>query len=97
MKTVALNSDFQKDYRFIDARNFFWNCVQKVELPLWKEGASFENMNKGVFYLDPEDPLRYTQITTRHVVIKAPAIPDRTHSAVSITGKTAKSQGHTVW
>jgi len=62
-----------------------------------KRGGSFENMNKESFYLYSLDPLRYTQITTKHVVIKAPAIPDITHSAVSIAGKTAKSQGHNVW
>jgi len=51
----------------------------------------------GGFYLGSVGLLRYTQITTRHVVIKAPAMPDRTHSAVNIDGKTAKSQGHNVW
>ena len=51
----------------------------------------------GRFYVGSVGLLRYTQITTRHVVIKAPAIPDRTHSAVSIDGKTAKSQGHNLW
>lgn len=60
------------------------------------KGASSEKCEYGSFYLGSVGLLRYTQITTRHVVIKAPAIPDRTHSAVSIDGKTAKSQGHTV-
>jgi len=50
----------------------------------------------GFAYLGSVGLLRYTQITTRHVVINAPANPDRTHSAVSIVGKVAKSQGHTV-
>ncbi|MBA7705708.1 hypothetical protein ES703_114544 [subsurface metagenome] len=39
----------------------------------------------------------YTQITTKNVVIRAPAIPDMTHSAENIRGKLASSQGHTVW
>ena len=73
------------------------NCVQNVVLSLWKEGEALKNMRMGGFYLGSVGLLRYTQITTRHVVIKAPAIPDRTHSAVSTDGKTAKSQGHTVW
>jgi len=66
-------------------------------LSLWKGEGALKNMSVGGFYLGSVGLLRYTQITTRHVVIKAPAIPDRTHSAVSIDGKTAKSQGHTVW
>jgi len=53
-------------------------------------------MCMGGFYLGSVGLLRYTQITTRQVVINAPANPDRTHSAVSIVGKVAKSQGHTV-
>ena len=62
-----------------------------------KEEGALKNVSVGGFYLGSVGLLRYTQITTRHVVIKAPAIPDRTHSAVNIDGKTAKSQGHTVW
>ncbi len=38
----------------------------------------------------------YTQITTKNVVIRAPAIPDMTHSAENIRGKLTSSQGHTV-
>ena len=49
------------------------------------------------FYLGSVGLLRNTQITTRHVVIKAPANPDMTHSAVRIVGNVARSQGHTVW
>jgi len=49
-----------------------------------------------LYFCSTDDPLRYTQITTKNVVIKAPAIPDKTHSAVSIVGKTSKSQGHRV-
>lgn len=41
--------------------------------------------------------LRYTQITTKHVVIRAPAIPEITHSAENSAGKLATSHGHTVW
>jgi len=60
-------------------------------------GRALKNVSTGGFYLGSAGLLRYTQITTRHDVIKAPAIPDRTHSAVSIDGKTAKNQGHTTW
>jgi hypothetical protein len=72
-------------------------CTKWGELSLWKEEGALKNGSVGGFYLGSVGLLRYTQITTRHVVIKAPAIPDRTHSAVNIDGKTAKSQGHTVW
>jgi hypothetical protein len=41
--------------------------------------------------------LRYTQMTTKHVVIRAPAIPEMTHSAENIKGRLAASHGHTVW
>ncbi len=40
--------------------------------------------------------LRYTQMTTKNVVIKAPAIPEMTHSAENMKGRLAASQGHTV-
>ncbi len=72
-------------------------CTKWGRLSLWKEEGALKNVSVGGFYLGSVGLLRYTQITTRHVVIKAPAIPDRTHSAVNIDGKTAKSQGHTVW
>ncbi len=44
-----------------------------------------------------EGLLRYTQITTKHVVISAPAIPEITHSAENIRGKLANNHGHTVY
>lgn len=39
----------------------------------------------------------YTQITTKNVVIRAPAMPDMTISDANSRGKLATSQGHTVW
>jgi len=52
----------------------------------------------GIFSLYSEGLLRYTQITTKNVVISAPAIPDMIHSAEeNIRGKVDTSQGHTVW
>lgn len=36
-------------------------------------------------------------MTTKHVVIRAPAIPEITHSAENMKGRLAASQGHTVW
>jgi hypothetical protein len=69
------------------------------KLSLSKRG-NFENVGEKSFYLaylGPLGPLRYTQITTMNVVIKAPAIPDKTHSAVNTVGATARSQGHKVW
>ena len=53
-------------------------------------------MGGGIFYAVVL-LLRYTQITTKHVVIRAPAIPETTHSAENSAGKLATSQGHTVW
>jgi len=44
-----------------------------------------------------DDWLKYTQITTKNVVIRAPAIPEITHSAENIKGKLATNHGHTVW
>jgi len=88
MKTTALSGHFQKDCCFVDARNYF-GILYKMgwRLSLWKEEGALKNGSVGGFYLGSVGLLRYTQITTRHV----------THSAVNIDGKTAKSQGHTVW
>jgi hypothetical protein len=97
MKTTALNGHFQKDCCFVDARNYFGILYKMGGYYYEKEEGALKNVSVGGFYLGSVGLLRYTQITTRHVVIKAPAIPDRTHSAVNIDGKTAKSQGHTVW
>lgn len=100
MKTTALIGYFQKDCCFVDTRNYFGivcKLCTKGRVTTMERGRALKNVNTGGFYLGSVGLLRYTQITTRHVVIKAPAIPDRTHSAVSIDGKTAKIQGHTVW
>jgi hypothetical protein len=53
-------------------------------------------INWQCYYCSVDLLLRYTQITTKHVVIRAPANPEITHSAENIRGKLAISQGHTV-
>ncbi len=55
-------------------------------------------MGQEIVYLYSEvDLLRYTQITTKNVVIRAPATPDMIHSAeANNIGKLASNQGQTV-
>jgi len=50
-----------------------------------------------MFHIYSEELLRYTQITTKNVVIRAPATPEIIHSAeANNIGKLASNQGHTV-
>ena len=73
-----------------------FGLVPKVLTAIERRGGATNKWVEKFFSIYSEDLLRYTQITTKHVVIKAPAIPDMTHSDENSRGKFATSQGHTV-
>lgn len=80
----------------IEALNFLELC-QKLLPAMQRCGKLEMNWGEEFFLLYSWGLLRYTQTTTKNVVIRAPAIPDMTHSAERINGRLAANQGHTVW
>jgi hypothetical protein len=85
--------------RFVENGFFrvWFDAISKVAFRYGKDEGVPNNWGVEFFSFYSEGLLRYTQITTKLVVIRAPAIPEMTHSAENMEGKLTTSQGHTVW